>query len=175
VRAANADGFETVVLRPRLVWGAGDTTLLPGIVDAAESGKLAWIGGGSHLTDTTHVDNVVEGLLLAAERGRPGETYFVTDGEPVEFRAFVTELLATQGVEAPERTIPKRLAAAVATAGEGAWRVLPLPGEPPLTRLAYWLSALECTIDISKARTELAFEPVIDRDRGFAEMRAAAT
>ena len=30
---------------------------------------------------TSHVDNVVEGLILAAERGRGGEAYFVTDGE----------------------------------------------------------------------------------------------
>ena len=37
VRDANAPGFETVVLRPRLVWGEGDTTLLPEFVEAASS------------------------------------------------------------------------------------------------------------------------------------------
>jgi nucleoside-diphosphate-sugar epimerase len=171
VRAANGGGLETVVLRPRLVWGRGDTTLLPEMVKAAESGKLAWIGGGRHLTETTHVENVVEGLLLAADRGRPGEAYFVTDGEPVEFRAFVSALLETQGVEPPTRSIPQWVGGAVAAGGEAAWRVLPLPGEPPLTRLALWLSSHECTIDISKARSELGYEPVIDRERGLAEMR----
>ena len=39
-------------------------------------------------------------------------------------------------------------------------RVAELRGEPPLTRLAYWLSAHECTLDISKARSELGYEPV---------------
>src|ERR671924_580433 len=102
VRGANGDGFETVVVRPRLVWGPGDTTVLPGLMEAVENGRFSWIGGGRHLTDTTHVDNVVEGLMLAAERGRAGEAYFVTDGEPVVFRDFITELLATQGVEAPD-------------------------------------------------------------------------
>ena len=103
---ANGDGLETVVVRPRFVWGAGDTTLLPGMVELVESGKFAWIGGGRHLTDVTHVDNVVEGLLLGAREGRGGEAYFVTDGEPVVFREFVGELLETQGVEAPKRSIP---------------------------------------------------------------------
>ena len=40
--------------------------------------------------------------MLAAERGRPGNAYFVTDGSPVVFREFVSTLLATQGVQAPE-------------------------------------------------------------------------
>ena len=80
VRAANRDGFETVVLRPRLVWGRGDTTILPGLLEAVQSGRFRWIGGGRHRTSSTHVDNVAEGLLLAAERGRPGAAYFVPTG-----------------------------------------------------------------------------------------------
>jgi nucleoside-diphosphate-sugar epimerase len=174
VRDANADGFETVVLRPRLVWGAGDTTLLPEIVAAVEGGRFAWVGGGGHLTSTTHVDNVVEGLLLAAARGRPGEAYFVTDGDPVTFRAFISALLETQGVEPPTRSMPAWLGAAVAAGGEATWRVLRLGGEPPLTRLALWLSSQECTIDISKARSELGYEPVITREAGLTDLRTAA-
>ena len=171
VRGAVGEGFETVVLRPRLVWGEGDTTLLPEMVKAAESGKLIWIGGGRHLTSITHVENVVEGLLLAADRGREGEAYFVTDGEPVEFRSFVSALLETQGVEAPTRSVPRWAGAAAAAACEAAWRFLPLGGEPPLTRLALWLSSQECTIDITKAREELGYEPVIGLDEGLEEMR----
>ncbi|MGA8115976.1 MAG: NAD-dependent epimerase/dehydratase family protein, partial [Actinocatenispora sp.] len=71
VLAANGPDLETVVLRPRFVWGAGDTTVLPELVAAVRSGRFAWIGGGRHRTDTTHVDNVAHGLLLAATRGRP--------------------------------------------------------------------------------------------------------
>jgi nucleoside-diphosphate-sugar epimerase len=171
VRAA--EGIETVVIRPRLVWGPGDTTILPGIVDAVRSKKFSWIGGGAHRTSTTHVDNTVEGLVLGAERGKPGEAYFVTDGEPVVFREFVTDLLATQGVEAPDRNAPRAVVGALAAAGEGAWRLLPLPGAPPVTRMAYWVSSLDTTIDISKARRELGYEPVITREEGLAAMGAA--
>ena len=156
---ANRDGFETVVIRPRFVWGRGDTTLLPTMVELVRSGRFAWIGGGRHHTSTTHVDNTVEGLVLGASRGAPGNVYFVTDGDPVEFRAFVTDLLATQGVASPSRNVPGPAAHALAVAGETAWRVLPLPGHPPLTRFAFWVSSQECTIRIDKAREQLGYVP----------------
>ena len=167
-----ASGIETVVIRPRFVWGPGDTTIRPGLVEAVRSKKFSWIGGGMHRTSTTHVDNTVDALVLGAERGRPGEAYFVTDGEPVVFREFVTELLATAGVEPPERNAPRAVVGALAAASEGAWRLLPLPGKPPVTRMEFWVSALDTTIDISKARRELGYEPVITREQGLADLRA---
>jgi nucleoside-diphosphate-sugar epimerase len=170
---ANGDGFETVVLRPRLVWGPGDTTILPALKAAVEAGRFSWIGGGGHRTSTTHVDNVVEGLVLAATKGEPGNAYFVTDGEPVVFREFITDLLATDGVEMPTRSVPVFVAKPLAGAVEGVWRVLGRESTPPLTRLAVWLSALECTIDITKARTKLGYEPVKSMEEGMAELRAA--
>jgi nucleoside-diphosphate-sugar epimerase len=169
---ANQNGLETVVVRPRFVWGRGDTTLLPVMTEMARSGRFAWIGGGRHRTSTTHVDNVVHGLLLAAERGAAGGVYFVTDGEPVVFRDFVTRLLATQGVTPPGRSLPTGVARAAAALGETAWRLLPLPGRPPVTRLAVWVSALETTIDITRARTELGYEPVRTIDQGLEELQS---
>ncbi|HLY50860.1 MAG TPA: NAD-dependent epimerase/dehydratase family protein [Solirubrobacteraceae bacterium] len=172
VLAANREGFETVVIRPRFVWGRGDTTLLPTMTEMVRSGRFAWIGGGRHLTATTHVDNTVEGLILGAERGQGGNAYFVTDGDPVVFREFVSELLRTEDVEPPTRSLPAALAGAVAVAGETAWSTLPLPGRPPLTRFAYWVSSQECTIRIDKARQQLGYAPVRTREEGLDEMRS---
>jgi nucleoside-diphosphate-sugar epimerase len=173
VRDANREGFETVALRPRFVWGKGDTTLLPEMVETVEAGKWAWIGGGGNVTDTTHVDNVVEGLVLAAEKGRPGEAYFVTDGERVTFREFVTALLQSQGVEPPDRSVPAWTAAPMARIAETAWKALPLKGDPPMTTFRSWLLTQECTIDISKARAELGFTPIVTHEQGLAELRKA--
>ena len=173
VRDANGDGLETVVVRPRLVWGVGDTTILPSLAQAVEKGRFAWIGGGRHRTSTTHVDNVIHGLMLGAERGRPGGVYFVTDGEPVVFRDFVTELLGTQGVTPGDRNMPAPVARAMAAGSEGVWRTFRLGGSPPITRLAYWLSAQECTLDISRARDELGYEPVRSIPEGMQELRSA--
>jgi nucleoside-diphosphate-sugar epimerase len=174
VRDANADGFETVVVRPRLVWGPGDTTIVPLLAAAIEHKRFSWIGGGRHLTATTHVDNTVHGLVLGATQGRPGGVYFVTDGEPAVFREFITDLLRANGVEPPDRSMPAPVARFAAAASEGIWKALRRKGSPPVTRLAYWLSAQECTIDISRARAELGYEPVISREDGLAQLRAAA-
>jgi nucleoside-diphosphate-sugar epimerase len=171
VRDANGNEFETVVVRPRLVWGPGDTTIVPSLAAAIEKKRFSWIGGGGHLTATTHVDNTVEGLVLGATRGRPGGVYFVTDGEPAVFREFITKLLQANGVEPPDRNTPAPVARFVAGAGETAWRTLRLKGSPPVTRLAYWLSAQECTIDISRARDELGYQPVRTREDGLEELR----
>jgi nucleoside-diphosphate-sugar epimerase len=175
VRDANGDGLETVVVRPRFVWGHGDTTLLPQIVDLTKAGKFAWIGGGGQLTATTHIDNTVEGLMLGAERGKPGGVYFVTDGKPVVFREFVSELIRTQGVEPPTRTLPVPVARAVAAGSETAWKLLRRDGRPPLTRLTVWVSALECTIDDSLARSELGYREVKTREQGLDAMRNGVT
>ena len=88
---ATATASRPSSLRPRFVWGLGDTTLLPEMVETVEAGSFAWVGGGGNVTDTTQVDNVVEGLVLAPRREAPGEAYFVTDGEPVVFREFVSD------------------------------------------------------------------------------------
>jgi nucleoside-diphosphate-sugar epimerase len=171
VRDAAKEGFETVVLRPRFVWGKGDTTLLPEMVATVEAGKWAWIGGGRNVTDTAHVANVAEGLILAATKGRSGEAYFVTDDEPVVFREFITAMLETQGVEPPDRSLPGWAAAPLATVSETAWKLLPLGGEPPMTKFRSWVLTQECTIDISKAKSELGYEPVVSREQGLAALR----
>lgn len=163
-----------IVVRPCLVWGAGDTTALPQFAAAVRAGRFAWIDHGRAKVATTHVDNVVEGLTLAAREGRPGEAYFVTDGEVTDLRTFLTALLATQGLRPPDRSIPYPVAAASAAALETLWRLPGFSGAPPLDRMGAWVTGRECTIDITKAKSELGYAPVIDRAAGMAELSAAA-
>jgi nucleoside-diphosphate-sugar epimerase len=172
VLMANNPEFETVVVRPRLVWGPGDATM-PALIDAVERGRFRWISEGHHLTSTTHVDNAVEGLILAAENGRRGSVYFITDGDPVVFREFITGLLATQGVVPPDDSLPAPFMRVAAAACERAWRVLGREGTPPITRIAYWVTGLETTIDITRARRELGYLPKRTIADGLAELRRA--
>jgi nucleoside-diphosphate-sugar epimerase len=119
VRSANGDGLETVVIRPRFVWGRGDTTLLPALIELVRSGRFRWIGGGGQLSATTHVANAVEGLWLGATRAPAGGVYFVTDGEPVVFREFISRLLETQGVTPPQKSVPPAMARIAAPGRSG--------------------------------------------------------
>jgi nucleoside-diphosphate-sugar epimerase len=167
----DSDGIETVVVRPRFVWGRGDTTLLPQMVEMVRAGRFRWVGGGRQLTATTHIDNTVEGLWLAATKAPAGGVYFVTDGAPTVFRDFITEWVGTQGVSIPDKSVPPGVARAAAASAERIWRLLKRPGSPPLTRFAVWVSSQECTIDISRAERELGYVPVRTREDGLRELR----
>ena len=106
VIAANSPNLETVAVRPRLIWGPGDGTWLPGLKDKVDSGVFLWIDHGKYLGSTCHVDNVVEGMVLAAERGQPESSYFITAGPPRTFRELVTAYLATAGVTPGDASVP---------------------------------------------------------------------
>lgn len=173
VLSANGAGLDTVVVRPRFIWGKGDTTLLPKLAAAARSGGWLWFGGGTHRMSTCHVRNVTAGIRSALDRGRPGQVYFLTDGEPVVFREFIGRLIRSQGVDPGERSAPMWAADALAAAGELLWRVLPLNGQPPLTRTGVNLFFREVTVNDAKARREIGYRPVIDVEGGLRELEAA--
>ena len=165
VVAANDVQLETVVVRPRFIWGRDDTTMLAEVMDAVKRKRFGWVGGGHYPTSTCHVANVVEGMLLAAARGTPGSIYFLTDGEPVDFRMFVTAMLATQGVDPGTRSIPRWVASTVASLT--GWMK-----QPPVTRTAIALIAHEVTVDDAKARRELGYVGKMSREAGLAEMKS---
>lgn len=172
--AQNSDGCPIMVVRPRFVWGRDDTTAVPQLAAAAKSGKLAWIGGGTYRTSTTHIDNVVEGIVLALVRGRGGEAYFVTDGEPVEFRSFVSHLLERAGIAPPTRSAPRWLVAGAARLGDALARLTGGRFHPPIGMQEYGTVGVEVTLDIGKARRELGYAPVITREAGLATVQPSA-
>jgi len=171
VLAANSGELTTVIVRPRLIWGPGDTSVLPKVAEAVKKGVFKWIGGGRVLTSTCHVDNVVHGMLLAAEKGRGGEIYFLTDGEPIEVRAFLTKLLESVNVKPGDGELPRWLAGALATVVEAVWKLFRLKSDPPVTRTEVLLIGDEVTVVDEKARRELGYAPVITRDQGLAQLQ----
>lgn len=174
VRQANdpARGFETVVVRPRFVWGPGDLTLLPVLREMAARGAFAWIGGGRHKTSTTYIGNLAYAIELALTEGRGGEAYFVLDGEPVVFRDFLTRMAGAAGITLPDREVPASVARVLAFVSEKAWRILPLPGRPPLTRFAANIMSRDCMLVDAKARREMGYAPPFTIEAGLAALAA---
>lgn len=174
--ALDADGpdLTCVAVRPRLVWGADDSALLPGLVAAMRRRQWVWWGAATHPTSTCHVANLCEGILAAAERGRGGQAYFLTDGADVPLRGFFEDLVATQGVRPFGWRLPRPLAPWVARLGEGLWRHLPLPGSPPLEGTTLALTFTQVTVSDAKARRELGYRGHVSHSAGLAELRAQA-
>ena len=160
VRAAT--GIETVILRPRGIFGPGDVALLPRVIALARAGRLRIVGDGQNLQDLTYVDNVVEALLLARDApAAPGHTYFISNDEPIRLWQLISEVLEGLGLEAPRRHISFGAAMALARALESLHRAIPVLGEPRLTRYTVALLGCHQTLDIAAAKRDLHYSPVV--------------
>ncbi len=183
VTAANSPGFATVSLRPHLVWGPGDKNVVPRVLALARKGRLRIIGAGRNKVDVTHITNVVDAHLLAEQairscnqigyeggQGPAGRAYFITNGEPVVLWDWINQLL--RGVGSPEITKHIPLGTAYAAGGmlEALWRVLPLKGEPPMTRFVAKEMATDHWFDITAARRDLGYSPRVTMAAGTAEL-----
>ena len=170
VTGMSGPDLETVALRPRLIWGPEDGAWLPGLVEKVESGVFRWVDEGRHLGSTCHVYNVVEALVLAADRGSPGEAYFITDGPPRTFKEFASAYLATVDVNPGESSVPGWVMRSVGATLETIWRWLPTSSAPPINRVEAYMVSHPQVFDDSKARADLGYRPVISVDEGLAEL-----
>lgn len=173
VREANdtAAGFVTLVLRPRFIWGPGDATLLPAILEMARAGRWSWIAEGKALTSTTYIGNLLHAIELALTAGKPGEAYFILDEGNRSLREIITAMAGAAGVSLGEKSIPAWLAASIGASSEWLWRTFSLKGEPLLTRHAAMVMTRECTLVGAKARAELGYEPPFSVEQGLQRLR----
>ena len=170
---AYCESLRTVALRPRLVWGPGDPHLLPRLVDRSLKGRLALVGSGTELVDSTYIDNVVDAHLLAADAldclpsPCAGKAYFISNGEPRPMGLLINQLLSAAGAPAVRKHVPTWLAVGLGAALEAAWTVLSLSGEPPMTRfLAYQLSTPNW-YSLTAAHRDLGYRPKVSLDEGL--------
>ncbi len=175
VRAAHSPGLATVSLRPHLVWGPGDRNVVPRVLNLASKGRLKIIGSGRNRVDVTHITNVVDAHLLAEQAvagAAGGRAYFITNGEPVVLWDWINLLLCGVGLPEITKHVSLRTAYAAGAALEIFWRMLPLKGEPPMTRFVAKEMATDHWFDISAARRDLGFTPHVTMAGGTAELIA---
>ncbi|MEC8429067.1 MAG: NAD-dependent epimerase/dehydratase family protein [Pseudomonadota bacterium] len=171
--AANGDGFEVIVLRPRLIWGEGDQTLLPAIEEMCARGNWVWIDGGRASTSSVHIDNLVHAIELSLTRGVPGQAYFIVDDGNRTMKQIVSSMASTRALSLGDRSIPAWLADGLGWLCESAWRLLRLRSTPPLTRHAAMVMSRHCVLQGDKAKRELGYSPVISFEDAVERMRSA--
>ncbi len=170
VRAANAPGFETIVLRPRFIWGPGDTTLLPVVVHMAKSGRWSWVNGGRNMTSSTHIANLTHAIELALTKGRGGEAYFILDDGVHPMRDMLTGMAASRGIALPEKNTPAWVVDALGATCEVLWSAFPMKGDPPLTRFSAMILSRDAILKDDKARAEVGYAPVISVEEGMRQL-----
>lgn len=178
VLAANSDELRTCALRPHLIWGPGDTHLIPRLVTRARTGRLRRVGDGTNLVDVTYVENAADAHVRAADAlcrdappakaGSPdGRAYFISQGEPVNCWQWIDEVLALSDLGPVKRSISRKTAERIGGACESAYRALRLKSEPPMTRFLAAQLSTSHWFDISAARRDLGYEPRVSIVEGM--------
>jgi len=164
---ANTDAFNTLSLRPRMVWGPNDESILPSILNMIKKGSFAWVANGKALTSTTYIGNFVHAIELALNKGQPGNAYFISDNEITSIKAFFSRLIATTGTEIPTKSMPEGIVKAAAATVDVVWKVMRIKTQPPLSKFAAALMSRSCTLNIDKAKQDLSYQPVYSVAEGL--------
>jgi nucleoside-diphosphate-sugar epimerase len=164
VRAPEHAALRPVIVRPRAIFGPGDTVLFPRLLRAARFG-LPLVRGGRALVDLAYVDNVVHGLQLAADRGRAGEIYNLSNGEAWTVRNLLDRVFSEVGRTPRYWHLPTWAGHALGRAAEGA--ALLTRREPRVTQYTMALLAYDMTLDLGKTRRDLGYEPEIGVAEGI--------
>ena len=177
VLAADGPGLRTVALRPHLIWGPGDTQIVPRIIAQARAGKVVRVGDGTNVVDTTYIDNAVDAHLLAARallaNGRAcGRPFFVSNGEPANLWMLIDRILDEAGLPPVRRSVPAPLAVVLGAAVGSAHEWLRRPGEPRLTRFLAEELSTSHWFDIGAARRELGYAPAVSLEEGLRRLGA---
>lgn len=180
-----ADDLLTIAVAPHQVYGPRDGLFLPNLLEAAASGKLRIFGSGHNLISFCHVDNYCHGLILGAEALYPGSPalgkyYVVTDGPAIKFWKVLDEAVIAMGFTSlwTKMHLPTWfmmfIAYIVLVMGNlyGA-----LTGTPShvvnyhlkLNPFAVKMLVINRHFDISAARKDLKYEPVIPFEQGWAQ------
>ena len=160
-----------VAVRPHLVWGPGDEQLVGRIVTRARSGRLALVGGGTSLVESTYVDDAASALVAALDAVGPGavcagRAYVIAGGEPRTVRELVEGICHAAGVEFAPRNLSFAAATRFGSVVENVWPMF-REDEPPITRFVAEQLGTAHWFDPRPARTDLQWTPTVGIDEGL--------
>ncbi len=172
VLKAGDDVLRAISLRPATIWGRGDL-IDQRLGQAANQNKFGWFDQGEYPFSTCYIKNLCEAVNKGLLSGANRESFFISDGQAMQFRQWMTMRLNAGNFKIPTLSIPRSLAWPLARFTENGWKYLPLRGEPPLIREMVHLVAHPFSVSIQKAKDQLAYEPIYSIEVGMQEIGAS--
>jgi nucleoside-diphosphate-sugar epimerase len=164
-------GTRLVILRPRAIFGPHDQVLLPRLqrLMAAHEGKLPLPRGGRTVLDLTYAENVTHAMWLATHVSvRSGSVFNITNDIPGPLGEVLRDLFQRElGRAFQIRSVPYPLLAGAAWVLEQSARLRRAEREPALTRYGIGALAYDMTLDISAAKRQLGYAPVVPQDEAL--------
>lgn len=155
---------EIVIVRPGDVVGPGDRLVTAPVIRTIRRGLIPLVGTGRAIMCYTYVANLVQGIILAGEKGRPGQAYNISDGRDVTFREYFDRIAAVLGGIRFHVPVPYAIAHSAGIVLEAVYGLLDISRPPPITRYRALRGSRDCHISIEKARRELGYHPDLDLD-----------
>jgi nucleoside-diphosphate-sugar epimerase len=150
-----ANGLPAVSVMPSGIFGPDDPHFGP-VLTAFRKGRLKVWAGGDRVTGIVHVDDLVEAMILAAEKAPSGAHYILSTGDLTTREMFEIVSRAT-GVPAPIE-IPEPIVRLVGNLLDPIGRLL--DWQPPISReRVHYLYDRCVRVDGNKARRELGWQP----------------
>ena len=170
---SQARGFPVLVLRPHLIWGPGDGQLVGRIVARAREGRLATVGTGAALIDTTYVTNAADAVVAGLDKTPvlAGEVFVVTNGQPRPVAEMVARIVSAAGLEPPSLRVPYRVARLGGFAAEKTWDRIDRDDDPPMTSFLAEQLATAHWFDQRETRQALEWQPKVALEEGFARLQ----
>lgn len=166
VVAARAGAVPAVVVRPVISYGPGDQTgMVAQLLVRLARGRFLPVGDGRNRVDLVYVEDLVEGMRLAWERGSMGRVYILSGPRPVTMREVVLAACAALGKSPPPFHVPEVLARSLAGWAERVWGAL--GWRPPITRDAVATLTVDRGFSHARARAELGYNPCVTLEEGF--------
>ena len=154
-----------IIIRFSMVYGPGDWRDILKVTRMAKKGLFPKVGNRPKLTPLIHVDDAVQGLLLAEEKGRIGQIYLLTNQQSEPFDKIRKTIQEALGVSRIPFYVPEWVAMTLASLSE---KLFPLLGKaPPITKKNMESTLADRVFSIEKARKELGFEPQVDPETGL--------
>lgn len=157
-----------VVLRPGFIYGPGDRTVIPRLLERLKSGQFAYLGTPDKLMNNVFVENLVDAIELAISHDDVlGEVFNITDGRLVSKKEFVETIAQAAGCPLPTKVAPLGVAKFLARLLEGLYRLLGKQEAPLLSGARIKFLGLNLDYCIDKARRQLGYAPRIDFREGM--------
>ena len=168
---ARNENLAVVAVRPHLVWGPGDTQLVGRIVDRAASGRLAVIGTGDALVDSTYIDNAISAHIAALDSlhigsACDGKAYVISNGEPRTVNELMRSMCNSAGVPFEPRHVSLAMGIRLGSLVERLWPMM-RSSEPPLTRFIAEQLGTAHWFDQRAVQQDLGWTPHVSLDEGF--------
>ena len=163
-----------VAIRPHLVWGPGDTQLVGRIVERAKSGRLAVVGTGNALVDSTYIDNAISAHIAALDAlhigsACDGKAYVVSNGEPRTVNELMRSMCESAGVPFEPRHLSLTLGIRLGSLVERLWPLMQ-SSEPPITRFIAEQLGTAHWFDQRVVHNDLKWAPSVTLDEGFKQL-----